>query len=171
MPSFEVETSSILNVCFTMQKKIYVPKIIGKCSNDMQMLHVRSQHDLKTCVVNAWGIPEPSLYYNNIKEEDHLLRGNVEDECDVDLILVPGVAFDVHGNRCGHGKGYYDAFFQRLQKVYAERNLVFPITMVNTYYYLKLHRGAKEVFNLTFDIGTGTGRANGGACTNDRAGF
>lgn len=51
-----------------------------------------------------WGIREP-------KKED-LVSVNPEE---IELIIVPGAAFDRQGNRLGYGGGYYDRFLNRLR--------------------------------------------------------
>lgn len=33
---------------------------------------------------------------------------------DLDLVVVPGIAFDKKGNRIGHGRGYFDRFLENI---------------------------------------------------------
>jgi 5-formyltetrahydrofolate cyclo-ligase len=49
--------------------------------------------------VATWGIREP--------------QGPAVDPSEIDLIIVPGVAFTADGFRLGHGKAYYDRFLPR----------------------------------------------------------
>ena len=108
MPNSEVNTSSLLiKVLANSDQSLYVPRVGPSfVKPKMEMVKVPSGTDISSWPKNKWGIPEPpegSL--SEIAGEDTL-----------DLIIVPGVAFDKWGGRCGHGKGYYDRFIAGLAK-------------------------------------------------------
>jgi 5-formyltetrahydrofolate cyclo-ligase len=44
----------------------------------------------------------------------------------LDLILLPGVAFDASGARLGHGKGFYDNFIRRVRERHCQLGLPQP---------------------------------------------
>ena len=49
----------------------------------------------------------------------------------VDLVLVPGVAFDRRGHRLGHGLGYFDRFLSRLPKTTPTIGLAFRFQLLD----------------------------------------
>jgi len=48
----------------------------------------------------------------------------------LDLVIVPGVAFDIKGRRLGRGKGYYDNFLKDLPKKTTSIGLAFDFQIV-----------------------------------------
>ncbi|KAJ0400103.1 hypothetical protein ATCC90586_005124 [Pythium insidiosum] len=105
----EASTRALLLAAFHHGKKVYVPKITGKNAEDMAMLHALDLEDIDAFPKDKWKIPDPPLTYASGEP-----RGDAIDALDLDLVLMPGVAFDRRGGRLGHGKGYYDSFLRRL---------------------------------------------------------
>jgi 5-formyltetrahydrofolate cyclo-ligase len=91
----EVQTTSFLNA---------YPIVVPYCDADMIVpVRIFSQNDLES---GRFGILEPK---QNIRNN---YKNHVTPE-QLDVVIVPGLAFDPFGNRLGRGKGYYDRFLSQ----------------------------------------------------------
>lgn len=89
----ELNTFHILEESLSRGKKLVVPRIKSG-TTDLDHVWLKSPDVLKP---NKWGVPEPE-------------SGGMVDLSELQLILVPVVGCDVHRNRIGYGKGFYDRF-------------------------------------------------------------
>ncbi|GAB5365046.1 hypothetical protein AAMO2058_001022800 [Amorphochlora amoebiformis] len=106
MPTGEIDTSLMLSKAFKDGKRCFIPRCISK--TEMVMLEAKSLEDIKSFEKNHWEIPEPGINEGRMSAF----------ECkELDLVVVPGIAFDKNYNRCGQGAGYYDRFFTKLKSI------------------------------------------------------
>ena len=94
----EVDTHHLINRALGDGKRVSVPL----CQEGRQLIHreIRSLDDLSP---SRFGLLEPTN--PDLPEVDPL---------QFDLVLIPGLAFDLSGNRIGFGAGYYDGFLSRI---------------------------------------------------------
>ena len=87
----EPDTLPIIETLFKMGKRVAVP-VSDTAARTITVCEIFNTNDLKK---GAYNILEPT-HINEI------------DFNKIDLVLVPGLAFDRHGFRMGFGMGYYD---------------------------------------------------------------
>ena len=87
----EVRTVPMLRQAQLDGKRVAVPKVYG---DTMKFLWL---DDLARTVPGAYNIPEP------------VADTPVADD-ETALVLMPGLAFDPDGHRCGYGGGFYDKY-------------------------------------------------------------
>lgn len=87
----EVSTDSITDELFRMGKRVAIP--VSNIDTETITISYLAGNDAFT--KGAYGIREPK----------HIREAKL---ADIDVIIVPALAFDLSCNRLGFGKGYYD---------------------------------------------------------------
>lgn len=94
---------------YPLPKEVNIMSVLQAYSNVMALpcitpdnsLVFRTVDDWEALVTNQFSIPEP-IHGQPIQPEN------------LEIVIVPGLAFDTSGYRVGRGKGYYDRFLQKL---------------------------------------------------------
>lgn len=113
----EVTMKPIIDDLQNRGKRVFIPVTVP-ATKALIVSELKSYED--DLAVGHFGIMEP-------KEE--ALRP-VEPSI-LDLVIVPGVAFDKNGYRIGYGGGYYDRFLPRLPEKTTTISLAFEIQLID----------------------------------------
>lgn len=97
----EVATLNLMEEAFTLGKRIALPRVDKKIKG-LRLFEIKGLSELSP---GCMGIPEPY-----VPEEREMDINNV------DLVVMPGVAFDSKGNRIGYGAGFYDKLLSGLKR-------------------------------------------------------
>jgi len=97
----EVDTLPHINDALKMGKRVILPRV-DRSARELRLYEIMGTGELSPGFLN---IPEPDVPSDRERGIS-----------DVDIIIMPGAAFDHAGNRLGYGGGYYDKLLSRLEK-------------------------------------------------------
>ena len=99
----EVDTRALIGTCLAQGKRVAVPVVMPGTKTLSHALI----DSLDQLVVGPYGLAQP----------DPAEATRLPAEARIDLVVVPGLAFDRRGQRIGWGGGYYDRFLAQVQAV------------------------------------------------------
>jgi 5-formyltetrahydrofolate cyclo-ligase len=111
----EAGTMRLIQKALDEGKRVAVPV----CITDGKVLLPCEIQSMDELVPGTWGILEPS---------EHARREISAEE--IDLAIVPGLAFDRQLNRLGYGAGYYDRFLPKMRKDAAKVGICYEFQIV-----------------------------------------
>ena len=112
---YEVETWRLIERMLAVHKRVVVPRVSGR-----HLLLSELQDPTKDLAKGAFGVWEPTRRAWRPARPDS-----------VELVLVPGLAFDRSGHRLGHGLGYFDRFLASLPSTTPTIGLCFDFQLLD----------------------------------------
>ncbi len=113
----EVDIRPAMEDAWSAEKRVVLPKA-DPVTKSLAFYRVEREEPL---VSGAYGIPEP------LERESARISPEA-----IDLVVVPGVAFDERGYRLGYGGGYYDRFFSRCPGPFHRIGVAYSFQLVST---------------------------------------
>ena len=110
----EVQLSDVIATAQQQHKRVVVPVVTAQ-----GLIAVECPSDRRHFRRSLYGILEPRD------------TSVVVPPAEIDYVLVPGVGFDLRGNRLGYGAGYYDRFLKLLPATADYGGVAFHIQLVS----------------------------------------
>ena len=110
----EVQTDGFISWGWEMQKRIIVP------------LCRPAEREMMPCIINDFADLETGHYGIREPRSESVVVVPLEE---IEVVLIPAVAFDHSGRRVGYGGGYYDRFLPRAPRA-ARIGVVFTCQIV-----------------------------------------
>ena len=111
----EIDTREIIKDALAKNKKVVLPKVSG---SEIEIFFIKNvQKDLKS---GSFNILEPDI--SICRKAD--LRS-------IDLVIVPGLGFDLNFNRLGYGGGFYDKILEKLGRKVKKIALAFNLQILD----------------------------------------
>jgi 5-formyltetrahydrofolate cyclo-ligase len=114
----EVGTDHLLGRAFELGKRVCVP-VVDRGNDEIRISELPGPEI--GFRLGAFGVREPAEGNLNFVTPDK-----------IDLVVVPGLAFDRRGGRIGYGKGYYDRLLSRLSSQVPRIALAFEFQVLDT---------------------------------------
>lgn len=114
----EVDTHFLIQKALKSEKRVIVP-ITDRYSRNLVLSEIKKF----PCELHrsTYGVMEPHPDFYRYMSPSEL-----------DLIIMPGVAFDRHGHRIGFGGGYYDNFLKKVPASIPRIALAFQFQVLDT---------------------------------------
>jgi 5-formyltetrahydrofolate cyclo-ligase len=129
--SSEFKLSNVIAAYFPTGSEVRTQYIMYAVLKNHKVLALpRTERDeIVFCQVSKVDIAEDKLISGRFGIKEPAQSSNIVET--MDLLIVPGLAFDRNGYRLGYGKGYYDRFIANKKSLFFSMGLAFEFQLLD----------------------------------------